>query len=147
MATYKPSDDIAVLATIDPDAYSTGAQSSDYASFEYFEEMMAIVSAGIIAASGTLDFKLQQATSATGASAKDISSKSITQFDTGDNDKQVVINLRADELDVANSFAFVKAVMTLTTAGGDAGAIVLGVKPNHGPASGHDLASVAEIVA
>ena len=147
MPSYKPSDEIAVLGTVDPDANATGAFNTDWADFEYFETMMAIVQAGIIVASGTLDFKLQQATSSTGAGAKDVSSKSITQFTTGDNAKQAIVNLRADELDVANSFRYARGVMTLTTAGADASAILLGCQPKHGPASGHDLASVDEIVA
>jgi hypothetical protein len=147
MATsYKFTDHVALLGTIDPDANATGAFSTDYADSEYFESFGALVSAGIIASSGTVDFKLRQATSATGASVKDITGLSITQLDTGDNDKQAWINVRADQLDLANSFRFVVAVMTLTTAGSDSAAYLFGMHPKHGPASGHDLATVAEIV-
>lgn len=145
MPSFKPSDEIAVLGTIDPDAYSTGAQNSDWASFEYFEAMMFVVQAGILNSGATLDFKLQEAKSSTGLSAADLSGKSITQFTTGDNDKQAIINLRAEELSAG--FTHARGVMTVTTTGGDASAICLGFKPVHGPASGHDLSTVDEIVA
>lgn len=149
MTTQKPSDEIAVLATIDPDAYSANTYVSDYASFEYFDEMLAVVTVGDIGTSGTVNGKLRQATSSTGASVKDITSKAITALTQAgtDSDKQALINLRADELDLANGFKFVCISLTNATASADMGAVLLGVKPKHGPASGHDLASVDEIVA
>ena len=113
---------------------------------EYFHQLMYIVSAGVIASSGTLDAALVQATSSTGAGSKAISGKSITQMTTGDNDEQAIINLKSDELDVAGGFSFVAGNITLTTAGGDVGSIVLGFQPRFGPASASDLASVGEIV-
>lgn len=149
MTTMKPSDEIAVLATIDPDAYTAATYVSDYASFEYFNEMLAIVTVGDLGTSGTVAAKLRQATSSTGAGVKDITSKAITTFTQAgtDSDKQALVNLRADELDLANGFKFACISLTVATATSDAGAILLGTKPKHGPASGHDLASVDEIVA
>lgn len=148
MTTQKPSDEIAVLATIDPDAYTANTYVSDYASAEYFEEFLAIIEVGTIGASGTVNAKLRQATSSTGAGVKDITSKAITALTEAgtDSDKQALINLRADELDRANGFKFVCVSMT-NVATVDMGALLLGIKPKHGPASGHDLASVDEIVA
>ena len=142
-----PSERIAILATIDPDAYGTGTQTSDWASVEEFHQVFAVVEAGILAASATLDAKLMQATSSTGAGAKVVSTANaqITQLDTGDNDKQAIMNLRTDSLDVAGGFSFVALRMTLTTAGGDCSGVLFGVDPRHGPADDFDLASVAEI--
>lgn len=149
MTTQKPSDEVAVLATIDPDAYSANTYVSDYASFEYFNEMLAIIKVGDIGSSGTVNAKLRQATSSTGAGVKDITSKAITALTSAgtDSDKQALINLRADELDLASGFSFACISVTTATASVDFDATLLGMKPKHGPASGHDLASVDEIVA
>lgn len=143
---YLPSEKVAIVATIDPDAYSAGTQVSDWVNMENFHQIQAIVLAGIIAASGKIDARLVQATSSTGAGAKDVTSKSITQLTTADNDKQAVINLKAEELDIANSFTFVALYQKLTTAGGDMGAVVLGFQPRYAPADDLDLSSVDEYV-
>jgi len=142
-----PSEYVAIVATIDPDQYSTGSQDSDWVNMEEFHEVMAVVQAGVIAASGTIDASVRQATSSTGAGAKAITGKAITQLTTGDNDKQAVINVRTDELDVAGGFSFVSLRQTLTTAGGDMSGVVLGMGCRHAPADDYDLASVAEILA
>ena len=143
-----PSERVAVLATVDPDANTVGAITSDWADMTKFNSMMAIVQTGVMGASGTLDFKLQQATSSGGAGNKDISGKAITQLvKATDDDKQAVINVRADQLDVAGGFKFVAMVHTVGTATGDSGAVLLGLDPVHSTAADNDLASVAEIVA
>lgn len=146
MPSTRLSERVAVLATVDPDAYSTGTQTSDWALMENWGRALAIINAGIIAASGTLDAKLMQATSSTGAGAVTIAGKAITQMTTGDNDKQAMIDLKADELNVAGGFTYVALRMTLATAGGDVGGVLLGGDPRYGPASDHDLASVDEII-
>jgi len=144
-----PSDQTAVLGTIDPDAYAAGATSSDWCDLTKFEAVMAIVMAGTLGASATLDAKLEQATDSSGTGAKDITGKTITQFTQAgtDSDKQAIINVRGEELDVDNNFTHVRLTMTVAVATSDAGGILLGMYPRFGPASGSDLASVDEIVA
>lgn len=153
-----PSERAAVLATIDPDNYSDGTQTSDWADMSKFETAMAIAMTGTIAGAatnGTVNFKLQQATSSGGAGAKDITGKAITALteDGTDSDKQAIINVRGEELDVDGGFRYVAMVATLLDAGSpteatyDFGAVLLGFDPRYGPASDNDLASVDEIVA
>lgn len=142
-----PSERVAVVATVDPDAAAAAAFTSDYVNMEEFGSAMAIVMAGVLAASGTLDAAVLQATSSTGAGAKTITGKSITQIDTASNDKQYVINVRADELDVAGGFSFIALRITHGTAGGDSAGLVLGLDCRHAPADDYDLASVGEIIA
>lgn len=146
MSTAALSDRIRVLATIDPDAYTAAAYTSDYVDMAAVGSIAAIVMAGTLGSSATLDGKLVQATSNAGANAKDITSKAITQLTEAgtDSDKQAVINCRPDELDMANSFRYVALVMTVGTATSDAGAIIVGGDARYEPAS--DLASVDEIV-
>lgn len=142
-----PSEKQAVVATIDPDAYGAGTELSDAIDMSKFESIQAILLLGTFISTGLADFKLVQAVTS-GGSYKDISGKAITQLTDAspDDDKQAIINLRAEELDVANEYRFVKMSFTLTTAGADSGAIALGANAAVEPASDNDLASVAEII-
>lgn len=148
--TLRPSDVAAIAAVIDPDVTPASTVTSDWVSMADFEKIMAIVLAGTLGSSATLDAKLEQATDSSGTGAKDISGKAITQLTqagTDDSDKQAIINCRADELDVDNDFTHVRLSITVATATSDAGGMILGFNPRFGPASDNDLASVAEIVA
>jgi hypothetical protein len=147
-AKLKGSDISAIVATIDPDAYSAGTETSDYVDMSGFESIQAVIMAGTLGTSATLDAKLVQATDASGAGKKDISGKAITQLTQAgtDSDKQSVINCFAEELDINNSFRYVAIEMTVAVAACDAGAIVLGHGAKYNPASDNDLASVDEIV-
>ena len=58
------ADNAAVLATIDPDAYGASTVVSDYVDASEFHQILAIVMAGTLGSSATLDAKLVQATSA-----------------------------------------------------------------------------------
>ncbi len=155
-----PSEQAAVVATIDPDVYAHGAQNSDYVDMANFEMLMAVVMFGDVPDTDTsIDFKLQQATTSGGGGVKDITGKAITQILSGSpavGDKQAIINLRGAELDIAGGFRFVRMVATGADSGSpadspantvDYSALALGFGPLHGPASDNDLASVAEIVA
>jgi len=141
------SERAAVVAVVDPDALGAGAATSAYASMSDFNQVVAIVQAGALGTSATLDFKLVQATDSSGTSSKDITDKSITQFVKATNDDdQAIINCRSDELDVDNGFDYVAMTITIGTATSYASCIMLGVTPRYGPASDNDLASVQEIV-
>lgn len=147
-AQLKPSDQVAVVGTIDPDAYTANTYVSDYADMSKFHSVMAVVMAGTLGSTGTLDAKLVQATASDGTGSKDITGKSITQLTQAgtDADKQAVINCFAHELDIANNFTHVAISMTTAVATSDAGAVLLGMAPRYAPASDNDLASVDEIV-
>ena len=146
--TALASESIAVVAMIDPDNYTAATYSSDWVAMKDFERAMAVVMAGALGTSATIDAKLQQATDSSGTGAKDVTGKSITQLTEAgtDDDKQAVINVRGEELDVANGFDYVRLQVIVGTATSDAGAIVLGINPRYAPASDSDLASVDEIV-
>lgn len=139
---------VAVIATIDPDAQAAGASTSDWAPMKDFERGLAVISVGTLGASATVDAKLQQATDSSGTGAKDITGKAITQLTQAgsDSDKQALIDVRGDELDVNNLFDHVAIVMTVATATSDTAALLLGTSARYGPASDFDLASVDEIV-
>jgi hypothetical protein len=101
----------------------------------------------VLGTGATVDAKLQQAIDATGASAKDISAKAITQIvkATGDN-KQVLINVRPEELDIANGFGFVRLSLTVGVAASLTSAQILGITPRVLPADTANQSAVVQIV-
>lgn len=146
--SLNPSQLAAVVAAIDPDAASTGAQTTGWINMSDFQSIMAIVMAGELGASATLDAKLEQAQDASGTGAKDITGAAITQLTKAgtDDDKQAIIECWSEDLDLANDFTHVRLSMTVGTAASDCGAVVLGMGPRYAPASDRDAATVAEIV-
>lgn len=150
MISEKASEFISIVGTVDPDAYAAAAHSSDWVDMADYDQLLVVIMTGTLTSgSSTIDAKLQEANTAAGGSAKDISGKAITQVAAASpptNDQQFVINLRAAELDKDNSFRWVKLILTVGSDAADAGAVLLGVKARYEPASGTDLASVAEIV-
>ena len=142
------SEEFALVATVDPDVLTAATHTSDWVNMTTFQQIMAVVLAGTLGASATFDAKLEQATDSSGTGAKDVSGKSITQLTQAgtDSDKQAIINLRADELDVANDFTHVRLSITVATASSDGAGVIFGRRARYQPASDHDLASVDEIV-
>ena len=137
-----------VLGAIDPDVYTAGTYTTGWISAANFQTFMAIVMAGTLGSSATLDAKIEQATSAAGADAKDLTGAAITQLTQAgtDSDKQAIISFGTGDLDIANGFTHFRLSMTVGTATSDAGGIVLGSDPRFGPASNYDADSVDEVV-
>lgn len=143
-----PSEHIAVLGAVDPDANGTGDHSTDWISMQDFQQIMAVVMAGTLGASATLDAKIEQAQDASGTGVKDVTGAAITQLTKagGDDDKQAILQLYAEDLDLMNAFTHVRLTLTVGTAASDCGAVVMGMGARYQPASSYDAASVAEIV-
>lgn len=141
----KPSEKVAVVGAVDPDANATGEFATDWISIAKFQQVMFVVMTGILVTTTTVDFKVQEAKTATGGSGQDLATGtlSITQLDTDSNDSQVVVNVEAQDL--SQNFDFVRGVMTLTLDAGDTAVLALGLLPRFAPASDNDLASVGEI--
>ena len=142
-----PSERIAVLATYDPGSIAASTVTTGWVDAGQVLQILAIINTGVMGASGTLDAKLQQATDNAGTGAKDITGKAITQVvkASGDN-KQVLINLKGQELDVTNGFRYVRLSMTIGTAASIVGAYLLGCMPRFGPASALNQAATVQIV-
>jgi len=146
-ANALPSEVSAIVGVVDPDANAAGAVSSAWVAMADFESIMAIVMAGTLGTSATLDAKLEQATDSSGTGVKDISGKAITQLVKATNDDdQAIINCRAEDLDLANDFTHARLTMTVGTATSDCAGIVIGFNARRMPTDGEDLASVVEIV-
>lgn len=148
MKTLKPTDRAAVVGVIDPDLNTAGTVTTGWISAADFQYLMATVMAGTLGSSATLDAKFEQATDSSGTGAKDVTGAAITQMTEagGDSDTQAIIQIAAEDLDIANGFTHARLSMTVATASSGSAAIVLGFDPRYAPASDNDAASVAEIV-
>ena len=144
-----PSDRVAILAAISPVSQAAGAVSTGWISMQNWRSVMAIVQAGVLGAAATLDARLEQATSAAGAGAKDIAGKLVTQLTQAgaDSNKQAIVNLRQVELDFANGYSHVRLTLTVGTQASLVSAVLLGLDARYNPASDSDAATVDEIVA
>ncbi len=146
-SNQKPSEAVALLAQYNPASVAASTVTTGWLSAANFEAFMAIIAAGALGASATLDAKIQQAQDSSGTGVKDVSGTAITQLvKATDDNKQVIINLRAPQLDVNNAFTHFRLSMTVGTAASLLSATVLGFFPRYSPASGSNATSVAQIV-
>ena len=143
----KASEMLAVLATIDPATQAAGAVSTGWVSVANHLGFLALVQTGVLGTSATVDAKLQQALDSAGTGAKDISGKAITQIvkATGDN-KQVLVNVKPEELDTVNGFGFVRVTVTVGVAASITSAQLLGVNPRYAPADVGNQAAVVQVI-
>lgn len=142
------SDRAGVAAVINPQSAAAGAISTPWISMSDYWALLAIIQAGVLGASATLDAKFEQATDSSGTGAKIVTGKSITQFTKAgsDDNKQALINLRQEDLDLANNFTHARLTVTVGVAASLAAAVVLGIDPRYLAASANDAATVDEIV-
>ncbi|MBE1208115.1 hypothetical protein [Aminobacter carboxidus] len=141
------SEQTSVVGVIDPDANAAGTLTTGWIDMATYGGLLAIIMAGDLGTSATIDAKLQQASDSSGTGAKDVTGKAITQLTqagTDKSNKQALINMRAEELDRSNGFTHVRLSMTTATATSDSGAIVLGMRARYSPAA--QAASVIETV-
>lgn len=135
----------AVVGVVDPADLATSAASTGWVYAGDFFRFLAVVQAGAL--SGTLDAKIEQATTSAGGGAKDVTGRAITQLAATDDNVQALINVKHDDLDIANGFDYLR--LTVTPTGGTANlgsAVLLGFNARHNPASSKDASSVKEVV-
>lgn len=124
----KISEGLAVLASIDPASIAASTVTSAWVPVTNFLSFLLVVQTGVLGAAATVDAKIQQATDVSGTGAKDLSpGKSITQIvkATGDN-KQALLDFRAQDLDAANGFSYVRVSLTVAAAASIVGALLYG---------------------
>ena len=142
----KTSEGIALLAPINPTVFAAGSPPATvWIKADQFHQYGLVLTAGAITASTAVAVKLQQASSAGGAGAKDVPGKALANLAPADSNKQQIINLRPDELDADSGFAWFGWVITVT--GGTSAALsgaIIGVNPKTGSAA--QAASVSQIL-
>jgi hypothetical protein len=143
----KGSDLFSVLATIDPASQAVGTVTTGWISAANHLGFLALVQTGTLGTGATVDAKLQQALDSAGTGAKEISGKAITQIvkASGDN-KQMLINVKPEELDTVNGFGFVRLAVTVGVAASITSAQLLGVNPRYAPAEVGNQAAVVQVI-
>jgi hypothetical protein len=133
LATIGFNEFVQPLAKLDP-ASQTTAQSTGWVDVSGHARIAALLMVGAIASTGTLNAKLEAATSSGGAGAADITGKAIAaQADTADNLLHV-IDLDVSELNTQNqAFTHVRLTVTPATAATIFGAVLVGYAPRHLP--------------
>ena len=149
--TERLNEQLAIVATIDPDAYTVGATTtaavlSDVIDMDVYHRVMFILQTGILPAQSAINFNVLQGT-ATGTVTTALAA--ITALAPGDDDVQVVVEIEGQ--DVADGFRYIVGqLITENTGGGtitlDVSMVALGDTARYKPASDGDLASVDEIV-
>jgi len=155
MASYeRMTERYAVVATIDPQQLqTTGGTSSTTAAWtdaidmDVFEQVRAILMTNTVAASTGINFVLySDEASATGGMTTTV--LSATQLTAGDDNAQVVLEARNE--DITSGHRYVRAKVTVlpttSTTGTATIAVIAEAGPSrYGPATDDDLASVSEI--
>lgn len=133
----KPSARATVAAVLNPVSQAAATVTTGWVSMATYDAVLALLQVGALGASGTVDAKLQQASDSGGTGAKDITGKAITQLTKAgtDDNKQVAINCRSDELDVAGGFTHVRLSVTVGTAASLISAVILGMDARYQPAT------------
>jgi len=144
----KPSEHMALLATLDSASQAAGAVSTGYVDIKNFHALLALIDVGAFGASATVDAKLQQAQTSGGANVKDVTGKAITQLlAAGGNNRQALINLKAADLDTEGGFEFVRLTVTVGTAATQLSAALFGCFPRFEDAgAAFNQAGVAQVV-
>lgn len=145
-----PSVKAIVGGVIDPVVQSAGTVETAFVDMGLFEQAMAVLQTGTLVATSVVSAKLEQALDDTGTGVKDIAGKDIANLTAADSDddKQVKIDVRSDELDVNNDFRFVRLSVTVATADAAIAAVLYGFEPRYpnDGSVGEELASVDEVV-
>lgn len=147
--SIKFTEQAAALGAIPPQSISAGATVSTawIGSIGNFYALAFEIKTGVLGTGATVDAKVQQATDATGTGAKDVSGAAIVQIVKASGDNVIaVINMKPQDIDYNNGFAFVRLSVTVGTAGSLVDAVVLGVNPRQMPANNLNAVSVVQIV-
>ncbi|MCC6612506.1 MAG: hypothetical protein IT320_03450 [Anaerolineae bacterium] len=145
--TQALSDQLAVIATIDPASISTGTVSTDVIDLRLVRNVIFVVAAGTLGSSATLDFAVKGDSASGGSFTTTVTGKSITQLTKAgsDDNKQVIVEVSAEEA-AAQGFRYVRGALTIGTAASQACVVALAGGLRYSPASDVDLATVDEIV-
>jgi len=131
----KASDEIVVVGVINPTSQGAGALSTGWIDMQKYPQLLAVLAVGVLGASATCDAKLEQANTSGGGGVKDITGKAITQLTKAgsDDNKQVMINLQDQELDINAGFRWARLTVTVAVAASLTQAIVYAHGARFGP--------------
>ena len=94
----KGSEELSILATIDPISQGAGTVSTAWINVVNFHAFLAVVQTGVMGAAATLDAKVQQAQDNAGTGVKDVTGKAIVQILKIESDYRPLYSERSGEI-------------------------------------------------
>lgn len=140
----QPSERAAVVGTIDPQTVNSTEKLTDAVDMSKWHEAMFICLLGDMAAE-TITFTVKESDASGGTYAALKSAATLAAHASNNDGKQVVINVKAEELSAGKRY-LKGSLVTGGGTGGPACVVALGMNPRFGPGSDDDLADVVEIV-
>jgi hypothetical protein len=135
--TERFTETAALLYNLAPISVSNGvAVYTSYVSLANYHRAVVVIHTGVMASNSTLDAVIHQATDTSGTSTKVLTAtKAITQLTQagGDSNKDVAIEVRTEELDVANGFDCIALQYTVGTAATLLSIEIYGLVPRFAP--------------
>lgn len=118
-----------------PALKSAAAHTGAWLAMSNHQRVVFIVAVGAMTALSTVDFSVQQASDSSGTGAKAITGKAITQLTQagGDGNDLLAVEVRTEELDVANGFEYVRGLLTVGTDTAYCSVVALRFMPNYPP--------------
>lgn len=123
------------LAAEHADSIGAGTSYTSYVSLKNYHRAVAVIDVGDMASNATADFSIVQAQDSSGTGVKAITGKAATQLTQagGDGNEIIVIELRGEELDIANGFEHVAIKMIIGVDAVELSAILYGIEPRFKP--------------
>ena len=153
MSERKLSEMLALVATIDPDEYATGSQYSDGIDMQMHREVMFTLLTGTLSIGSTIEFRIYEGTDEGHGTAGEawVLLQAATDLAATDDDVQVIINIRADQMSAGYRWLRAAVVFGGTADSCDAGLTAHADRTRFSDAvtssSYGDLTSVDEIIA
>ncbi len=154
MADATMYENLALVGTIDPDAYAAASSElTDAIDMGLYRRVLFVVQVGTMGATSTVNFVVQESATSDGSytpiGGVGTETHKITQLAghatpaNSDSDKQVLVEVRAEDLGTGKRY--VKGNLSVGTAASDAAVVALAAVPRNAPVT--HLASVDEILA
>lgn len=135
---------LAVVGTVDPQTVANTEKFTDVIDMSKFHQVLGVAMLGDMAAE-TIDFKAYYCDS-DGNNASALKSATQLAGHASNNDnKQIVIQVRADELGPLSKQYIKFGLVTGNTTGGPAAVVAIGLDGRFQPESDSDLSSVVQI--
>jgi hypothetical protein len=138
-----PSSRTAIAGVIPAQQANVGTITSGWVDMRDFFALLAVLNIGVIGAGGTVDVKIEQATDAAGAGAKQVGNLAAAQIvKAGGDNRQAAINVRQEN----NGFRFVRVSVTVGGAASFLSAMLVGFDARYGAGSANQINTVAQTV-
>jgi hypothetical protein len=139
----QPFESLTLSGRVNPQTVASTEKFTDVVDMSKFEHCLGIALLGDMAAE-TIDFKAYYCDSdGTNATALKSATQLAAHASNNDN-KQILINVRVEELPISKRYLKF-GLVTGSSTGGPACVVALGCRPRYGPANDDKLSSVVEV--